>query len=121
MDIENRLPSDAPEVVQPGDYPEVDMRQPVYVGKGPHGNGDVTTGQNAHHASEGVARSPSQYPENGMEKIERRRRICGLSARAFWVLVALLTVLVIGAAVGGGVRATVGKNKSKSFAARYAF
>ncbi len=42
------------------------------------------------------------------------KRICGLSKRAFWIVVIVVVVLVVGGAVGGGVGGALAGKKSTS-------
>lgn len=49
--------------------------------------------------------------EGAQSKSRRTDRICGLSKQVFWILIGVAIVVVIGAAVGGGVGASL-SNKS---------
>ena len=52
------------------------------------------------------------------ESPPKKRRICGLSFVAFWTLIAILAVVILGAAIGGGVGGGLAaRNKNTSNAA----
>jgi hypothetical protein len=61
---------------------------------------------------------------DGSEKLDKAelpgypvKRICGLAARTFWIVIGIVAfVFVVGAAVGGGVGASLAENHSKAAA-----
>jgi hypothetical protein len=63
-----------------------------------------------YHPSEGI-----EAPERAYTVTEPKRRILGLSVRAFWIIVIVLVVIVagaIGGGVGGGLAAQSRANSS---------
>lgn len=71
---------------------ELDQDPMIVVSEGDH-NGDAQ--RNNSNNTDGS--------DSGEAAKERRKRTCGLSPRTFWVLLAILFLIVVGAAVGGGV------------------
>ncbi|CZS95014.1 uncharacterized protein RAG0_04819 [Rhynchosporium agropyri] len=59
---------------------------------------------------------PEHYmPATDVIQTKKARRICGLRKKWFWILVAVLIVVIAAGAVGGGVGGTIaGKNKMHS-------
>jgi hypothetical protein len=55
-----------------------------------------------------VAHPHPQYPQQ-----RQRKRICGLLGRTFWIVAAIVAIIVVAGGVGGGVPASLaGKNDS---------
>ncbi|KAF2472336.1 uncharacterized protein BDR25DRAFT_302578 [Lindgomyces ingoldianus] len=64
-----------------------------------------------------IAGEPYYYdPDNNLPPYsqEKPRRICGAERRTFWIVLAIIAVLITAAAVGGGVGGVVSKNKSST-------
>jgi hypothetical protein len=62
-----------------------------------------------HYVSGPTSANPIKIEDGSPETKSPRKRICGLSSTVFWVLVVVISIVVIGAAVGGGVGSTVSK------------
>ncbi|OQE83306.1 hypothetical protein PENNAL_c0033G04990 [Penicillium nalgiovense] len=63
-----------------------------------------------HYVSGPTSANPDTTEDGSPEtKSPERKRICGLTSTVFWVLMGVIAIVVIGAAVGGGVGATVSK------------
>lgn len=90
--------SNAPERV------ELDQDPMIVVSEGDR-NGDTNNSNKDGSGSEESAK-------------ERRKRTCGLSPRIFWLLSVVLFLIVVGAAVGGGVGGSIATdNRRKAHAA----
>lgn len=106
--------STLPEAVDhPGKYyPEVYYPyQPKQEGpylEGPHPQGTPVQAYNAHEPARDLPEAVP--PQEGSKK-----RICGLASRTFWILLAVVLVVVFGAAIGIGVGVGVSiSNRSQS-------
>jgi hypothetical protein len=86
---------------------ELDQDPMIVVPEGDH-NGDAQ--RNNSNNTDGS--------DSGEAAKEKRKRTCGLSPRIFWLLLAVLFLIVVGAAVGGGVSGSmVADNHRKAHAA----
>ncbi|KAI3327054.1 hypothetical protein HD806DRAFT_485891 [Xylariaceae sp. AK1471] len=99
------------------DYGGLEVNQGQDVGKEVHYPSGIEVDQN----SQGIERDPSapkvpshsnegKIVDTGQGRVDggsqdhaQSRRVCGLPRRRFWALAAALALLIIGAAVGGGV------------------
>lgn len=122
--------SDLPQVVTPHpghEYykPEDQASQGQYPTTGYSGNTGSYYQNSEHGGNSQYYQGVPQYPQEGgygqaspplLEK-PKGKRICGLAARTFWIIAALVGLGLVAAIVGGAVGGTLSKNNSKDSSA----
>jgi hypothetical protein len=73
------------------------------------------------YSNEGTHNGGEPDGEKSYFEEDRKKTICGLSPKIFWILVAVSITLVIGGAIGGGVAAAVLKKHHKAAGYGYSF
>ncbi|RSL50323.1 hypothetical protein CEP54_011977 [Fusarium duplospermum] len=102
--------SDLPEAVS---NPDNDLPEPTSTLPVQHSSLPEAVGETQKDNKEFVTDTRDYAPVQPGTPATKLRRICGLKRKTFFIVAAVL-IIIVGAAVGGGVGATVGKGSSDS-------